>query len=335
MRNLFCLLLLGSSLIGQLGCGGKTSSELPLDGSTGNWDTKAPLPELGNLDQALGPDSVIQKDQGITPDTWTDPAVLQTVMNSITLPTNGSQFARDLDGNGTVENKFGAIFGAISGVGLNLQEQLDFALEMGSVLMLIELLGTSIVNDLNSVAQYHLGEDIDQNATDNFSGYEEFLLALDSPPGITLPGIITNGKFVGGPGTVLAALPLLSGEAPVVLTLQKAFLEADVSPAGMANGIIAGAITETELDTELLPALANLLTSVIVDPNGDPGLIGLVKGLFDINPSDGTITANELKNNPLVKLLFKPDVDTNGDGVVDALSAGIGFTSVSCKINKP
>ena len=39
-----------------------------------------------------------------------------------------------------------------------------------------------------------------------------------------------------------------------------------------------------------------------------------------------------VKNNALIGLLIKKDVDTDGDKVLDAMSAGMGFTAVPCKI---
>ena len=54
----------------------------------------------------------------------------------------------------------------------------------------------------------------------------------------------------------------------------------------------------------------------------------------DIGNSDGKITADEIRNNALLKPLLAPDVDTDKDGKPDALSIGFGFTAVTCSINK-
>ncbi len=110
---------------------------------------------------------------------------------------------------------------------------------------------------------------------------------------------------------------------PAIVTLKKGHLEADVSATGMVNGQITGAIPSAQVNSVLIPAIAGTMN----DPTMDPG----VKGMFDTD-KDGTVTADEIRNNILISFLLNPDVDTDGKNGPDALSIGVGFTAVPCKI---
>lgn len=281
--------------------------------------------------QDLGTTEGGSSDSTIIQDTTSQPPILQTIANSITLPKSGTDYAIDLNGDGTPDNKIGSLIGTLGSLasGMDLQTSLDAKINDGTIMLLFELLGPSqdLVNNTNVTVQMHVGQDLDGDASDNFSGSEPLGLSPNSPSNIILSnGSITSSSLTAGPGTLI--IPLVIGESSSIITLKKSYIKATVSSTGLANGILAGAITENELDAQLLPLLIQLIDGL------DPSIKTIVMLLFDTNPKDGTLSASEIKNNAMLAAYFTPDVDTDNDSVPDALSLGVGFTAVKCQINK-
>ena len=117
-------------------------------------------------------------------------------------------------------------------------------------------------------------------------------------------------------------------------------LEADLSTQGCANGKLGGGVTVEEFRGKLLPAIANGLNQVIT---ADQDAANTLLPVFD-SDNNGTITVQELENNPLLMLAISPDLDLldasgkfspGQDGVNDSYSAGLGFTCVPVIFNIP
>jgi hypothetical protein len=286
-------------------------------------------------DSKVKTDNGAKGDQAIKSDGTAQQSVLQAVVNSIKLPKSADEFAIDLDGNKTKDNQLGAMMGALSLIpagGFNPQAELDKVVNDGSVLLLFDLFGKSLTTEPQLRLQALLGADLDQpaNPTDNFSGSEEFGISATSAQDLFLDGTITTGKMVAGPGSLVIPLPI--GASGQSVTITKAQAQGTVSASGITSGQINGAIPQTEMDQKLIPAIAGLIDQLYKDPQTDP----LVKGFldsFDKN-KDKTISADEIKTNDLLKNFLMPDVDTNGDNVKDALSVGLSYTAVPCKIKR-
>lgn len=284
----------------------------------------APQPDKGvPIDNGLQPDQGVPIDNGIpTGDKGVKPASpLAAILDKLLMPTGGSQYARDMDGSGP-KNQLGAIIGAIITIAptANLQGSIDAQINSGSLILLFDLLAKSLTDDPAMVLAMGQGNDLDGNAADNFSGSEEFAMIST---GTNL--VKVNGKIVGSKltaiGDVAIAIPF--GATPTVITLKKGQVTADVSANGLTNGVISGAIPSAEVTNSLIPAIAQLMNDPTIDPT--------IKGLFDTD-KNGTITAAELQGNFLIGFLLAPDIDSDGDGKKDALSIGLGFTAMSCKI---
>ena len=162
-----------------------------------------------------------------------------------------------------------------------------------------------------------------------FSGKHAFTLDPKASPGEVLEGTSINGKLSLNPGTVRLLLSLLS-PVPLELPLYGAQVRGAISPDGIANGIISGAVDKQSMDTVLIPHIANLINLVYTDSKTDQRTKDLQKTLFDTD-KDGKITAAELKNNGLARSLLSGDVDLDGDGIME-LSMGFGFTAVPAKL---
>ncbi len=302
------------------GCGSSSDGAASDSGVTPAADTGiAPAVDSGTLPVA---------DSGTTPPPPEEP-LLQSVLETMSLPTAVGEYAVDLDGSGA-KNQFGALLLAVASFGMDLQPEIDRELDQGNLLVLMELLGSDLTTDSDVTIRAHLGEDTDGDAANNFSGSAVLKIAASSPSDATLTGAIAAGKLEAGPGTLLIPLPL--GTKMVVVPLAKAVVKAQVSADGLTDGVLAGAMAKTDLDSKVLPGVVDLITEALADPNISQKNKDTMLQVLDAD-QNGKIEVSDLKSG-LIGSALAPDVDTDGDGAPDALSLGVGFTTVKCSIEK-
>lgn len=266
------------------------------------------------------------------------PSLLHTVVSKIILPTRPQDYAADLDGNGTADNQLGAIQAAISSLQLgsyDFQGNLDRVLAEGSFLLLFELLGRSLTDDAKVTLDAAIGVELDvpPDPSDNFSGSEPFAVSSNSPPGLSLDGVITGARLSAGPGTVVMPLPSHAGTLPKTVSLQHAQATADVSTGGLQNGRLRGGVPWEEVDRKFIPMIAKEATARLQDPSTAQNIKNVLTVAFDSN-KDGTISSDEIRQCELLKLVLKPDVDLDGDKTPESLSVGLAFTAVPCQIRR-
>ncbi len=258
-------------------------------------------------------------------------SVLQVVINHFGIPTNSGEHALDLDGDSAVDNQLGAVFAVVltaMGEGFDLQAEADRGLAEGKTLLMLDLLADDLV-DSPARVRAHLGEDQDGNPADNFSGEETLGISVESPKDIALDGEIKDGALRTAGAVVMPFI--VSGEL-VMLPFSRGRVEAQVTAAGMTQGIITGAMPMAAVNGTLMRVIAERVDESYKNPGSSADTKKQLGDLFDTN-GDGTITATELSESPVVGILVKPDIDTDGDGVDDAMSAGFGFTAVPCTID--
>ena len=283
----------------------------------------AALPDLAPADTTVGPDAEVPL-----------PSALQTVINRMLLPKTAGEYGMDFNNDGKVDNKLGQILAGLQALhgGLDVQKDLDEQLKDGVILLLQDVFASDLTDSAKASLVTHFGKDLDNNASDNFSGSETFGIAPVTPGEIRLEGKIVGGKATFGPGTLVA--PIAIGKVYVVITLRQAYVMGTVTAQGITNGLMAGAVPLTDVTGRMLPGLATQMTQRLNSPLTTPAGLKLLK-YFD-KDADGTITVKELSGDALLKsvLLDQPDVDTDGDKKNDAISVGIGFTAVPCSIQK-
>jgi hypothetical protein len=157
---------------------------------------------------------------------------------------------------------------------------------------------------------------------------------------IALAGKIVGGTFTGGPGDLSIQIAI-GGTTAIPLNLLGARAKATgmsdanlgtVSGATVSGGVVlAGAITQDDINNNIIPAVVNQLTPTITrdctltvpapDCGCMPGTTGkTILGLFDTSPADCMVTVDEVKGNSLIMSLLAPDVTVDGKM---ALSLGI------------
>ncbi len=275
------------------------------------------------------------------------------VVASATVPASAAQakkeFGIDLDGDGQKDNALGAVLATLKGQGLDVQPTLTEAVQDGSIVLLAEFQTKSFTAASASGLRIYLGDNMmitPPACTDptmiatcgkHLAGTGAFKVSATSPTDALVSGPIVGGTFKGGPGTISLQISLTAGQAPLQLDMLGARAElTGISETGVTKGIVAGAISKSDLDNKILPAIKDQLAALVGACTGSPKTppaCGCVSGssgaqiltLFDTTPADCTVSLDEIKDNSIIKTLLAPDVVING---VDALSLGIGVTAV-------
>jgi len=296
-----------------------------------------------------------------------DPAGTNTqfVVSELIVPANASQssaVALDLDGDGIQDNALGGLLGALgSTAGLDLQTGVDEQLSAAEFILLANIKATDLGN-ANKVGTYVFFGDNPTPAacTDpldlttcgkHLDGAASFEIAANSPSDAVIVGTLAGGDLQAGPGTVSIELPL--GGVALQLDLIAAHIEASVTDSALTSGKLGGAITATDVDEKLMPAVQSLIADLITEnctPNGtDCGCVAgssgeQVLGFFDTN-NDCMIPLQELNDNSLIDATIRnPDLDLldatgafnpNSDGIDDSLSLGVGFSAVGAAFPLP
>ncbi|MBA3456762.1 MAG: hypothetical protein H0T42_26975 [Deltaproteobacteria bacterium] len=285
----------------------------------------------------------------------------QFVSKKAYVPTNNNQareFGLDLNGDKTVDNQLGMVLGTLSTMGFDIQATINEAVAEGSIILLVDFQTPDptftsssasglrvLLGDVPTPAACNLGETYCNTATPpvctgcqrHLNGMGSFTVAAGSPP--ALGGKIINGTFTGGPGDLSLQIAL-GGTDGIQLDLIGARAKASgISADGMTSVILAGALTEEDLNTKVIPAISTQIAPVIAeDCNAltSPPACGCMAGstgktvldLFD--GGDGTakncaVSVEEIKQNSLIQSLLAPDVTIDGR---KALSLGIKVETV-------
>ena len=258
-----------------------------------------------------------------------------------TTDTEAKGFAYDIDNDGAVDNALGTILVALKAAApsLDLQKEMDQNVQNGNVIMLMRLTADDLTTSSAAKLQTWTGKEklccsakpcSEADAKQLcFSGTSEHEPELNSPANAVLDGAIAGATGTFGPGTVEVQLPIGLWTARVKLL--KAKVTGTVSASGMVDGKLAGAIGQTDLKNQVIPAVAKVLDGEMKDPTTSQANKDALKKAFDAN-QDGTITSAEVEANAAVQAVLGGDVDADGDGKKEELSAAVGFTAVGATV---
>ncbi|MBW2736426.1 MAG: hypothetical protein JRH20_28910, partial [Deltaproteobacteria bacterium] len=265
----FLSLFLSSVLMMAAACGARTAS-MELDAG--------PTPSGGD-------DLVVKPPPPPTPDVGLPrpPAtpLLQAVLSDLKMPARGTDYARDIDGDGRVDNALGALLGQITSfLPMSLDEIVGDILHGGAGFLLFEIYGEGLNNSSSAEVRLRLGEDADDNPGNNFTGQGVFVFSNQMLESANLYGGIRNGQLAAE-GDLF--IPLT--QEP--LTMSRGFLLAEsISPKGLFGGTLNGAIPWETVQEVLLPLFADAMSQ--------GGLPPQLASFFDTN-GDGRISAEELQ----------------------------------------
>jgi len=278
----------------------------------------------------------------------------QFVSKSAFVPTNNNQareYGLDLNGDKTVDNQLGMVLGTLATMGFDIQGTINEAVAEGSIILLVDFQTKDFTSTSAAGIKILLGDTpMPQPCTDplnptiptcgkHLAGTGSFTISANSPDTAALGGKIINGTFTGGPGDISLQIAL-GGTDAIQLDLIGARSKASgLSPDGLSSVILAGALTESDLNTKVIPAIATQLAPAIAEDCTmltAPPTCGCMSGstgrtvldLFD--GGDGTakdcaVSVAEIQQNSLIQSLLAPDVTIDG---VKALSLGIKVEAV-------
>lgn len=269
------------------------------------------------------------------------------VTNAVKLPattTEAATLGRDLDGDRRRDNRLSRVFIALAGEGVDVAPALSDSIARGDTLMLHSLRTPSLANTKNATWQvWHAAPTADPDLT----GTGTFALATDQPRSARLAATIKNERVQTAAGAVPVRLDIGSGAFD--LRMKKAKLIAYCNRQGCGGGRLSGAVPAQQVEKRLIPAVSELLTTIVVQDCTGGGPESCMSGstgqrllaLFDSN-DDMTVSDDEVRDSDLLGSVLAPDLDlvkANGkpgqDGVNDAVTFGLGFTTVRAKLVRP
>ncbi len=262
------------------------------------------------------------------------------VVDSVSVPDD-KPF--DLDGNGVKDNALGQVLGILSGQGFDVQGSLDEAVAQGTIILLYDLQTPDFTTAAGAGLSIRLGDNptpaactdaADLVCGNHLEGGASFDIAAASPSDAGVDGKIAGGVFNGGPGNFTLQIAL-AGSDPISLDLIGARAKATgITANGIGEVLLGGAISEQQLNDEVLPAIHAQLGPIIAEDcdvaAGPPdcGCVDTGATIIDFFDDDGDcgVTLDEIKNNGLIQSVLSPDVTIDG---VDALSLTVRTTAVS------
>lgn len=289
------------------------------------------------------------------------------VANKVLVPTTNTQareYGLDLNADGTVDNQLGMVLSTLGSMGFDIQATLDEALAVGDIVLLVDFQTKDFANTAAAGIQVFLGdtatvmppacnmgemwnETTKTGCGHHLGGTGSFTIAANSPTNAALGGKIVGGTFTGGPGNLTLEIAL-GGTEGIQLDLIGARakgtgLSADGLGTATSGGVVlGGAITKTDIDTKIIPAIQAQLVPVIAADctalstppacgcmDGSTGKT--VLGLFDAD-KNCSVTVEEIATNSLIVSLLAPDVTIDGK---PALSLGIKATATKGTFTLP
>ena len=269
-------------------------------------------------------------------------APFRYVTDAIKLPKNKMDFARDVNGDAKPENRLGDVVASLKAINYDLQAQEDAAVKSGDALVLFSFrtMDPGLVDDPAASATVYAAE---SEPAPDFTGKGTFHVDK-SVMAAQFSGALSGGAFESAdpiklmsPPTVFLRIMLGEGGS-VLLPVVGARLQFTPKDGQLVGCQLNGAVTAKDIDKVLIPGIAKSLDTTLKRMPCDQQCMQ-VKG-FDKN-KDGTITAEELRNDFLVQSLLKPDVDlydaggkwapSRDNADPDSLSLGVAFTAVKAK----
>jgi len=254
--------------------------------------------------------------------------------------------------DGTVDNRLGQVLGTLATMGFDVQGTVTDAINQGSIILLIDFQTKDFMNSSAAGLSVKLGANPMPAACTNpadlttcgkhLTGTASFSIAPQSPADALVAGKIVNGTFNGGPGNIDLQLALGTTQ-PITLSLLNARAKATAITADGMTATVAGALSATDLMTQVIPAIAGQIAGIISRDCGTAApptcscTTGMATGatlliLFDGKDGstpDCKISADEIAKAPLTSGLLGPDIcSTKTCTAPDALSLGIQVQTV-------
>lgn len=301
---------------------------------------------------------------GPSPDltTMVQPAGVKFATNKLVLPKSRFQTSIDIDGNGVVDNQLGSILNLLASQGTDFQADTDFAVKQGLTVQLFEVQPADL-SDSKTAAVALRSAAPRVNDPPAYDGNDTFQVGPEAA--VWMTGALANGALTTKlPRDLTPAevkrfrLIVPIGGGSLRLDLYGVHVQATTNDKGMTEGQFHGVVRKQDIDTQIIPSVAELVTAQINMFPAAPGTQTLITtfetgpvsqkkcqdNMADCcrtNPKTCKITPDEVRANQLIQIILVPDLqcyDAQGswkpipNGVdKDCLSVGLGFTAVRAK----
>jgi hypothetical protein len=290
--------------------------------------------------------------------------------NALKMPkSSGSMtYASDIDGDGKTENQLKTLVQAVSVAGLNIQDPVNMAVADGDAVILADLQAPDLTTTSCSGVTLALAKSPAMgDPLPKFDGSDTF--TIGTVMGVKLYGKIDTGKLsttaskdqtADNEQRITLMLPIGSGTT-LPLSIRGVHIEGTVSKDGngqpvINDGMLNGVISKKDIDTNIVPTVATLITGMINSKPADSTTMTIIS-LFEnmankassdkcaadmtkcckTNPATCVILPAEVLASPVGGVL-SPDVqalDDNdnwkpvaGGKSKNAMSVGLGFTMI-------
>lgn len=272
-------------------------------------------------------------------------------LSELTVPGMGESCCFDFTGDGVPDNKLGTLLATLESQ-FNVNELISDAILDGSISIVFEHSGLDDASDDEEVGLNGFICDSDDSYEDKAAGNGNFTADASSfVPGTATPLIafgsaaIAAGVMTAGPSLFILSLPLLEG-VDLNLTIHNTQIEALSSPGTSGTGLdlnegkLGGVIPLGELYNALNAFGESQCSCLGLD---GPLISWMGEGTTAVCSSDyetdacnadpDTETCSTIAGAcGLVTTLLKADIDTNANGVKDAISIGLNFKGVSANL---
>jgi hypothetical protein len=275
-----------------------------------------------------------------------------TYLSELTVPGMGESCCFDFTGDGVPDNKLGTLLATLESQ-FNVNELISDAILDGSISIVFEHSGLDDATDDAEVGLNGFICDSEDSYEDKAAGNGNFTADTSSfVPGTATPLIafgaaaIASGVMSAGPSLFVLSLPLLEG-VDLNLTIHDTQIES-LSSAGsngtgldLNEGKLGGVIPLGELYNALNAFGDSQCACLGLD---GPLISWMGEGTTAVCSSDyetdacnadpDTETCSTIAGAcGLVTTLLKADIDTNANGVKDAISIGLNFKGVSATLS--
>ena len=274
-----------------------------------------------------------------------------TYLSELTVPGMGESCCFDFTGDGVPDNKLGTLLATLESQ-FNVNELISDAILDGSISIVFEHSGLDDAADDDQVGLNGFICDSENSYEDKAAGNGDFTADVSSfVPGTMTPLIafgsaaISGGVMTAGPSLFVLSLPLLEG-VDLNLTIHDTQIEATSSAGSNGTGLdltdgkLGGVIPLGELYNALNAFSDSQCSCLGLD---GPLISWMGEGTTAVCSSDyetdacnadsSTATCSTIAGAcGLVTTLLKADIDTNANGVKDAISIGLNFEGVSANL---
>jgi hypothetical protein len=281
----------------------------------------------------------------------------QYVVSELRIPTTqqeAKELGLDLNDNGRTDNSLGQVFAALYSYKLGINEKVKEALLRGGIMLLADVQTPSVQKGYLGMRMF-TGTSFTPAACDDendlntcgkhLRGLGRFEIDASSGERSLLAGDVIDDVFKGSGGSIPVFVSFGGSMPPVQLELQRARIVARVDNDEI-NGVLAGGITQQQIDQIVLPTTATELNRIVstqctatVSPNTCtcPKDSGAATALYFDKNRDCRISDSELRTDDIATALFRPDIVAEGDSGnrQELLSFGVGFTMKPASFQLP